>query len=44
VIAEVRADVLRDKDRVRRLLGYLPQEFGFYPRSLRSTCSIIWRD
>ena len=25
-------DVIRDKDRVRRLLGYLPQEFGVYPR------------
>jgi ABC-type multidrug transport system ATPase subunit len=25
-------DVVRDKDRVRRLLGYLPQEFGVYPR------------
>jgi len=25
-------DVLRDKDRVRHLLGYLPQEFGVYPR------------
>jgi ABC-2 type transport system ATP-binding protein len=25
-------DVLRDKDGVRRLLGYLPQEFGVYPR------------
>jgi ABC-type multidrug transport system ATPase subunit len=25
-------DVLRDKDRVRRMLGYLPQEFGLYPR------------
>jgi ABC-type multidrug transport system ATPase subunit len=25
-------DVLRQKDRVRRLLGYLPQEFGVYPR------------
>jgi ABC-type multidrug transport system ATPase subunit len=25
-------DVLRDKDRVRRLLGYLPQEFGLYPK------------
>ncbi len=24
-------DVLRDKDRVRRTLGYLPQEFGVYP-------------
>jgi ABC-type multidrug transport system ATPase subunit len=25
-------DVLRDKDRVRRVLGYLPQEFGVYPK------------
>jgi ABC-type multidrug transport system ATPase subunit len=25
-------DVLRDKDKVRRVLGYLPQEFGVYPR------------
>ena len=25
-------DVLREKDQVRRLLGYLPQEFGVYPR------------
>jgi ABC-type multidrug transport system ATPase subunit len=25
-------DVLRDKQRVRRLLGYLPQEFGVYPK------------
>ena len=25
-------DVLREKDTVRRLLGYLPQEFGVYPR------------
>ncbi|MGI4831852.1 MAG: ABC transporter ATP-binding protein [Janthinobacterium lividum] len=24
-------DVLRDKDQVRRVLGYLPQEFGLYP-------------
>jgi ABC-2 type transport system ATP-binding protein len=24
-------DVLRDKDAVRRILGYLPQEFGIYP-------------
>lgn len=24
-------DVLKDKDNVRRLLGYLPQEFGVYP-------------
>src|SRR6266851_1569841 len=25
-------DVLRQKDDVRKLLGYLPQEFGVYPR------------
>ena len=25
-------DVLRQKDAVRRILGYLPQEFGLYPR------------
>jgi ABC-2 type transport system ATP-binding protein len=25
-------DVLRDKDQVRRTLGYLPQEFGLYPK------------
>jgi ABC-2 type transport system ATP-binding protein len=25
-------DVLREKARVRETLGYLPQEFGFYPR------------
>ena len=25
-------DVLREKQKVRRLLGYLPQEFGVYPR------------
>src|SRR6185369_4501512 len=25
-------DVLRQKDAVRKLLGYLPQEFGVYPR------------
>ncbi len=24
-------DVLKDKDAVRRILGYLPQEFGLYP-------------
>jgi ABC-2 type transport system ATP-binding protein len=24
-------DLLRNKDQARRLLGYLPQEFGFYP-------------
>ena len=26
-------DVLKDKDAVRRTLGYLPQEFGLYPRA-----------
>lgn len=25
-------DLLRDKDAVRRILGYLPQDFGVYPR------------
>ncbi|HEV8658425.1 MAG TPA: ABC transporter ATP-binding protein [Thermoanaerobaculia bacterium] len=25
-------DVLREKDEVRKILGYLPQEFGVYPR------------
>ncbi len=25
-------DVLREKEAVRRILGYLPQEFGLYPR------------
>ena len=25
-------DVLREKDRVRHVLGYLPQEFGVYPK------------
>jgi ABC-type multidrug transport system ATPase subunit len=25
-------DMLREKDRVRRVLGYLPQEFGLYPK------------
>jgi ABC-type multidrug transport system ATPase subunit len=25
-------NVLQDKDGVRRMLGYLPQEFGIYPR------------
>jgi ABC-2 type transport system ATP-binding protein len=27
-----RLDVLQDKTRVRQLLGYLPQEFGVYPK------------
>ncbi|EIM78415.1 phosphonate-transporting ATPase [Nitritalea halalkaliphila LW7] len=26
-------DVLREKEKVRQVLGYLPQEFGVYPRS-----------
>ncbi len=25
-------DVLRDKDALRRVLGYLPQDFGVYPK------------
>ena len=30
-------DVLRQKDDVRRILGYLPQEFGVYPRLTAET-------
>ncbi len=30
--AGTRIDVLRDKDAVRRRLGYLPQDFGVYPK------------
>jgi len=30
-------DVLRDKDDVRKLLGYLPQEFGLYPKVTAET-------
>jgi ABC-2 type transport system ATP-binding protein len=30
-------DVLREKDEVRRLLGYLPQEFGLYPKVTAET-------
>jgi len=26
-------DVLREKDEVRKILGYLPQEFGLYPKA-----------
>ena len=26
-------DVLKDKDQVRRILGYLPQDFGVYPKT-----------
>lgn len=29
-------DVLKEKDAVRRLLGYLPQEFGVYPKMTAS--------
>src|SRR5579863_3571319 len=25
-------DVLQNKDEIRRILGYLPQEFGLYPK------------
>jgi ABC-2 type transport system ATP-binding protein len=31
-VAGVEIDVLRDKDSVRRVLGYLPQDFGVYPK------------
>jgi len=30
-------DVLRDKEGVRRVLGYLPQEFGLYPKVAAAT-------
>ncbi len=30
-------DVLRQKDQVRRILGYLPQEFGVYPKVTAET-------
>jgi ABC-type multidrug transport system ATPase subunit len=30
-------DVLRDKDRLRQTLGYLPQEFGLYPYATAET-------
>jgi ABC-type multidrug transport system ATPase subunit len=30
-------DVLRNKDEVRKVLGYLPQEFGVYPRVTAET-------
>ena len=36
-------DVLRQKDEVRRRLGYLPQEFGVYPAGFPPwTCSTTW--
>ena len=31
-------DVLREKDAVRRMLGYLPQEFGLYPKVTAEAC------
>jgi ABC-2 type transport system ATP-binding protein len=31
-VAGIDIDVLRNKDSVRRVLGYLPQDFGVYPR------------
>ncbi len=30
-------DILRQKDKVRKLLGYLPQEFGLYPKVTAET-------
>jgi ABC-2 type transport system ATP-binding protein len=32
-------DVVKDKDRVRRTLGYLPQDFGVYPKV--SACDML---
>lgn len=32
IAGEASIDVLRDKDAVRRRLGYLPQDFGVYPK------------
>ena len=32
-------DVLKDKDGVRRILGYLPQDFGVYPKV--SACDLL---
>ena len=36
-------DVLVYQDKARRMLGYLPQEFGLYPLSLQSRRLITWR-
>ncbi len=30
---DLRIDVIREKDRVRETLGYLPQSFGFHPKA-----------
>jgi hypothetical protein len=35
-------DVLKNKQEVRRRLGYLPQEFGVYAGVSAEKCSIIW--
>lgn len=32
-------NLMEQKDETRKILGYLPQEFGVYPRCRRSTCS-----
>jgi ABC-2 type transport system ATP-binding protein len=32
-VRDGRIDAVREKDRLRRVLGYLPQEFGVYPRT-----------
>ena len=32
-------DVLQDKEALRRQLGYLPQDFGVYPKVAPRTCS-----
>src|SRR4051812_21062667 len=32
VTGDATIDVLRQKDRLRTMLGYLPQEFGVYPK------------
>jgi ABC-type multidrug transport system ATPase subunit len=34
------SDVLKQKNEVRKLLGYLPHEFCVYPKRRRSTCLI----
>jgi len=33
-------DIRTQKEKLREVLGYLPQEFASTPRSPRSTCSI----
>ena len=36
-------DLLRQKDEVRKLLGYLPQDFGLYPKVTAENCCHILR-